>query len=168
MEQWQYQPPLGINAPSGAGTGGAAPFARDELDMRRMAQRGANRTPGAMYPDGYLGTIRSRRDDRLLDSLKARQNQRAYQRGVHKGERIDPHDYYWPDRLGPDSGVRRQIATASLDEHGSTATLRHAPSGEHPIMLTNDGKPAPRGSQSLLLLDRDRAEALKRLGPTWS
>src|SRR5262252_4503177 len=85
------------------------PFFRDALDARRSAY---NRTPEAMYPDGYLGTINTRRGDRLLDSLKNRANQRSYQRGVHKGERIDPADYMWPGKIQPTDGVERQMQTA--------------------------------------------------------
>ena len=75
--------------------GGGVPVARSELDFLRL---GVGRAPQAEYPDGYLGTIRSRRDDRgrpsstsdnVLDSLKTRIGQRGYQRGVHRGERID-------------------------------------------------------------------------------
>lgn len=79
---------------------------RSELDSIRI---GEGRTPSSEYPDGYLGNIRSRRDDRLLDSLKARENQKPYQRGVHKGERIDPADYLWPSGLDPERGIRNQM-----------------------------------------------------------
>ena len=64
----------GYNNQGGAGT----PVARDSMDASRI---GVGRVPSAEYPDGYLGTIRSRRDDRLLDSIKNRVNQKAYQRG---------------------------------------------------------------------------------------
>jgi hypothetical protein len=53
----------GYNNQGGAGT----PVARDTMDSLRI---GVGRVPSAEYPDGYLGTIRSRRDDRLLDSIK--------------------------------------------------------------------------------------------------
>ncbi len=43
------------------GHGTALPSAISELDGQRL---GIGRTPQAEYPDGYLGTIRSRRDDR--------------------------------------------------------------------------------------------------------
>ena len=71
--------------------GGGVPIARSEIDESRM---GIGRQPSAEYPDGYLGTIRSRRDDRgrssstsdtVLDSMKNRVGQRSYQRGVHRG-----------------------------------------------------------------------------------
>ena len=76
---------------------------RSLLDEARM---GTGRVPSAEYPDGYVGTIRSRRDDKgkpnsvseaVLNSIQSRVNQRSYQRGVHKGERIDPGDYVWPE-----------------------------------------------------------------------
>ena len=46
----------GYNNQGGAGT----PVARDEMDASRI---GVGRVPSAEYPDGYLGTIRSRRDE---------------------------------------------------------------------------------------------------------
>ena len=63
--------------------GGGVPIARSELDFLRM---GVGREPSAEYPDGYLGTIRTRRDDRgrpnstsegVLDSLKIRLGQKS-------------------------------------------------------------------------------------------
>jgi hypothetical protein len=113
---WQYLPPYNFGAPGNANTvgggGGMGPYFRDALDARRSAY---NQTPEAMYPDGYLGTINTRRQDRLLDSLKTRENQRSYVRGVHKGERIDPADYFFPPQLQPDRGLRRQMAGEPVD-----------------------------------------------------
>jgi hypothetical protein len=113
---WQFLPPYNYGAPGNANTagggGGMGPYFRDALDARRSAW---NRTPEAMYPDGYLGTINSRRGDRLLDNLKTRQNQRSYVRGVHKGERIDPADYLDPPQLKPDRGLRRMAAGTPFD-----------------------------------------------------
>lgn len=113
---WQFLPPYNFGAPGNANTagggGGMGPFYRDALDAKRSA---FNRTPEAQYPDGYLGTINSRRGDRLLDSLKTRQNQRSYVRGVHKGERIDPADYYFPRQLRPERGIERQEEAVPVD-----------------------------------------------------
>ena len=98
--------------------GGGVPVARSELDFLRL---GVGRQPSAEYPDGYLGTIRTRRDDRgrpgstsenVLDSLKVRITQRGYQRGVHKGERIDAAGYYYPEELRPERGIERQMKSA--------------------------------------------------------
>ena len=88
---WLTNRPFGVEDPGTPVHYGPEAWSRDPLDAKRMAQF----TPEATYPDGYLGTIRSRRDDRLLNDLKDRQGKRPYQRGVHKGERVDPRDYYW-------------------------------------------------------------------------
>lgn len=89
-----------------AETFGPQPFAHNYLDAVRMNWR---RTPEATYPDGYLGTINTRRGDRLLDGLKSRQQQRPYTRGIHKGERIDQRDYFWPDEFNLWSGLEAQV-----------------------------------------------------------
>jgi hypothetical protein len=114
------------------------------MDFARM---GVGRAPQAEYPDGYLGTIRSRRDDKgkpyamsdtVLDSLKNRQNQRAYQRGVHKGERIDPASYMWPENLEPDRRLKPSLYKA-IDSDGSLVMMakRNVP------QLALDGKIGP-------------------------
>jgi hypothetical protein len=119
------------------------------MDFARM---GVGRAPQAEYPDGYLGTIRSRRDDKgkpyamsdtVLDSLKNRQNQRAYQRGVHKGERIDPGSYMWPENLEPDRRINLKIYK-TIENEGTLVMMgaRNAPqlaSAPAPH-LVNDGK----------------------------
>jgi hypothetical protein len=149
-QNWQY---LGANGYVGGytttGGGGTPVIPRDSLDHLRL---GIGRTPEAEYPDGYLGTIRSRRDDRgrpnsasdvVLDSLKSRQNQRGYQRGVHKGERIDASGYMWPANLKPDRRLKESLYT-QVENEGATTYLmrRNAPKmalapAPH---LVNDGK----------------------------
>jgi hypothetical protein len=117
-----------------------------------------NRTPNAEYPSGYLGTITSRRSDRVLDSLKARVNQRSYQRGVHLGERIDPGDYLWPEEYNPLDGIAREATTG----------LRAAPLAEYFAPTpTVEGKLAPRGVTSILTMDVHRASQLAQLRPTY-
>lgn len=102
---------LGAGGMYGTFTQSGSPMARSNIDGARL---GIGRAPQAEYPDGYLGTLRSRRDDKgkptdtVLDSLKSRANQRSYQRGVHKGERIDPGDYMWPAEWNPETGVKNQ------------------------------------------------------------
>jgi hypothetical protein len=121
--------------------GSGIPVARDTLDASRI---GIGRVPTAEYPDGYLGTIRSRRDDRLLDSIKSRVNQKAYQRGVHKGERIEPSMYYWPDGFDPMMSISRQMKMMVDDSSGATVyrTARFAPQTQLAPAphLVNDGK----------------------------
>ena len=110
--------------------GGGVPVARSELDFLRL---GVGRQPSAEYPDGYLGTIRTRRDDRgrpgstsenVLDSLKIRITQRGYQRGVHKGERIDGSSYYYPEGLENYRGIERQMK--AVHEGSTWVTKRNA------------------------------------------
>lgn len=171
-QNWQY---LGGNGFTGAytttGGGGTPIVGRSDMDFARM---GVGRTPAAEYPDGYLGTIRSRRDDRsngtdtVLDSLKSRQNQRAYQRGVHKGERIDPGQYYWPKGLEPER--RMVIKPQIVDNDGALNMMvpRHSPNTvmAPPPALINDGK-ANITSNEPININTVRAHALAYLTPKW-
>ena len=153
--------------------GGGVPVARSELDFLRL---GVGRAPQAEYPDGYLGTIRSRRDDRgrpsstsdnVLDSLKTRIGQRGYQRGVHRGERIDASDYYYPAGLDNQRGIQRQMRAAR--QGNVLLSKRNAPVfnlAPRPH-LPNDGKANMR-STSPGEIDQRRAAQLKRLKPAWA
>lgn len=152
----RYEAPFAQEGPGAVSyEGGPEPFFRDSLDASRAMYRN---TPEAQYPDGYLGTIRSRRDDRLLDSLKNRQNQRSYQRGVHKGERVDQADYYWPADMQPYSGLERQATTG----------LRFAPQGMvESVMGPNPRTPAPRGAEGIIEMNDRRGSQLAHLSPSW-
>jgi hypothetical protein len=152
--------------------GGGVPIARSDLDFLRM---GVGRQPQAEYPDGYLGTIRSRRDDRgrpssvsdkVLDGLKVRIGQRSYQRGVHRGERIDASDYYYPEGLENFSGISRQMKAAK--DGNVYRSTRHVPNfsiapAPH---LPNDGKANMR-STSPMEMNKPRTDKMSRLRPAW-
>lgn len=153
-QNWQS-----IGASGFAGThvvsgGGGQPVSHGELDRLRIGQ---GRTPQAEYPDGYLGTIPTRRGDRLLASLKSRVNQRSYQRGVHRGERIDVGDYAWPEDFGPESGLMAQAAG-----------VRQAPVFDLalPPHLVNDGKSDMRATGPAEINQR-RVEQMSRMRPSW-
>lgn len=154
----------GYNNQGGAGT----PVARSEMDALRI---GTGRVPAAEYPDGYLGTIRSRRDDRLLDSIKNRVNQKAYQRGVHKGERIDASSYFWSPEFGAQSGLQRQAKARPQNVNGGVQYM--VPRSAPEIRLTpaphlvNDGK-ANTFANEPGTLDVRRANQLAYLKPVWS
>lgn len=158
-QNWAETP---FGSPYGTG-GDLSPWWRDALDFQRSMWR---KTPEAEYPDGYLGTFRSRRDDRLLDSLKNRVNQRSYQRGVHKGERIDRADYFWPGAWQPDRGLAHEaVGLRQAPVEAATIPERTAPAGANVY---------PRGAQSLATLthtprtlDPVRVQQLRRLSPTW-
>ena len=152
--------------------GGGVPVARSELDFLRM---GVGREPSAEYPDGYLGTIRGRRDDRgkangaserALEAVKGRITQRSYQRGVHRGERIDPSDYYYPDELRPERGIIRQMS--SVRSGNVMYSLRSTPQAEMVPAphLPNDGK-ANTVSSSPGEVNKVRVNQLSRLKPGW-
>ena len=154
--------------------GGGVPVARSEMDFLRM---GVGREPSAEYPDGYLGTIRSRRDDRgrpsstsdkVLDSLKQRTGQRSYQRGVHRGERIDPSDYYYPKGFEPDRGIKRQmrgVVTGNVISTKRNADLVDLVPAPH---LPNDGKAGPTvRSDSPGTINKRRADQWARMRPVW-
>ena len=154
----------GYNNQGGAGT----PIARDAMDSSRM---GVGRIPSAEYPDGYLGTMRSRRDDRLLDSVKNRVNQKAYQRGVHKGERIEPSMYYWPEQIHPMTGIERQMKAKLVNINGAMVyrSERSAPQTQLTPAphLVNDGKANTVADQPGEINARRQA-MLAYLRPAWS
>lgn len=148
--------------------GQGIPVARGELDAIRI---GTGRVPSAEYPDGYLGTIRSRRDDRILDSIKSRIGQKSYQRGVHKGERIEPSAYHWSPEFNDMSGISRQMKAKQVLVNGvfiwqipKSAPLAHLVPAPH---LVNDGK-ANTVSDAPATIDRDRADRMAYLKPVWS
>src|SRR3954468_1495564 len=130
MSVWSYNAP--IDSPGSILSGSGAVKWRDSLDATRAGQ--ANRIPSAEYADGYLGNIKSRHEDRLLNKLKGRATDRSYQRGVHKGERIDPGDYYWPTNFNPTTRLRQQAQSPA----------RWAPTGTPLEHLTFGGKPGPQ------------------------
>lgn len=137
--------------------GSAVVPTRDTLDALRM---GGGRLPEAEYPDGYLGTIRSRREDRLLDAVKTKIGDRSYQRGVHKGLRIDPQDYFWPAEFDDQSGLRAQAAG-----------VRQAPLQTTTEQIIYGTARVPRGAESLIGPMpgelSERAPELRRLLPSW-
>jgi hypothetical protein len=165
-QNWQSLGAGGLNGYNNQG-GFGGPVARGELDAIRI---GTGRVPAAEYPDGYLGTIRSRRDDRILDSVKSRLNQKAYQRGVHKGERIEPSQYFWPAEFNDNMGLQRQAKAKQVNvngvwvyqipRNGPQTYLTPAPH------LVNDGKSNMR-SDAPGTINQIRANALNYLKPVW-
>jgi hypothetical protein len=147
--------------------GQGVPVARGDLDAIRI---GTGRVPSAEYPDGYLGTIRSRRDDRLLDSIKNRVNQKSYQRGVHKGERIEPNAYYWSPEFNAMMGIRRQEKAKLINDDGVRVYMTPKAGLNIALVpaphLVNDGK-ANTVANSPTTINVQRANALSYLKPVW-
>jgi hypothetical protein len=168
---------LGANGMYGTNTnsgGGGTPVARSELDFLRI---GVGRVPSAEYPDGYLGTIRSRRDDRgrpsstsdtVLNQLKIRVGQRGYQRGVHRGERVDPSDYYYPSELSPSRGIARQMKSKNDGNGWVSARYVENQSLVPAPHLPNDGKAGPSvRSDSPYEKNERRVAQLSNMRPSW-
>jgi hypothetical protein len=89
-------------------------------------------------------------------------NARQYSRGVHKGERVNSGDYFWPDEFNNMTGIE-------LEAQGK----KFAPPGAEPVRLTNDGKVGPRGLPSqqpnieVGQISPEQRSRLKSLAPRW-
>lgn len=148
---------------------GPSPAFRNSKD-RLLTRWG--QSPDTQHPDGYLGTqgSNSRRSDKLLDSVH-RQNHRSYSRGVHKGERINPGDYVWPEEFNLETGVLTQ--SMAIQAGNVMATPKQSVPGAEPVRLTNDGKAGPRGvprgidRAEMEPIDPQRRSLLKDLVPRW-
>src|SRR5712692_6321676 len=108
---WRNQGPwLSTNQGGPEGGGGGTPAdsgavrGHDRLDDIRM---NPNKGLDQPYPDGYLGTVENRNKDKLAQGVSGRLTDRHYQRGVHKGTKMDPGQYYWPADAQFDRGMTR-------------------------------------------------------------
>jgi hypothetical protein len=138
---------------------GPSPIFRSSKDALLSGYRTAVDT---QYPDGYLGTMSAnRRQDKVLGTL-SRMNARQYSRGVHKGERINTGDYFWPEEFGKYTAIEMQAKG-----------LKFAPVGAEPVRLTNDGKVGPRGIPSMqgeqqpVQMSPQQLSRLRELAPRW-
>lgn len=141
----------GTQTSVGGGGNGVTTSSRDQLDYLRMGSPG--RTPEAQYPDGYLNSANGRQQDKLLAKVKS-MNARSYQRGVHKGERIDPGDYVWAPDWNPETGIDAQLQGRQTQ-------------------LMNDGMTDPTLNYSGMMppvegLDPHKRQQMARFLPTWS
>lgn len=130
--------------------------ARNPLDAKRMA---AGFAPGASYPDGYLGVITDRQEDKMLAVLQQRMTPNSYQRGVHKGGIVGAQDYFWNKNMDPGMGIARQAVADPEDVEGGVVlyTQRFAPTGDPVERLAHDGKTA-------MMTDRQKEAALRSDG----
>jgi len=118
-------------------TAGVVQF-RSNIDAERSA---AGQLPYAEYPDGYLGTIVDRHEDKLLAKVQEKLSDRSYQRGIHVGYKISNEDYFWNKNIvDPQSRLR---AEARAKKTGYTMSVeRHAPTGSPIERLAHLGKTA--------------------------
>lgn len=150
---WQYLPPYGTGQDVAGPYSGPEPYFRDQADRIRSAWR---TTPEAQYPDGYLGTLVTRRRDRVEGEIKDRGAERSYTRGVHKGERIDPTDYLWSEEVHPMAGIERQATTG----------LRWAPVGGGKQVLAHQGKIASAVA-GIREVNHEYTSKVEHLRPPW-
>jgi hypothetical protein len=144
-------------------TGGPQPHFHNVLDEQRSMWRS---TPESVYPDGYLGTLESRRSDRLLQNLIDRQRNRPYTRGVHKGERIDGSDYFWPVEFGPMTGLMMEAAGVRYSPPGLGMEISGDPRFD---MKTIGPRGVPRGRTAVWNpIDPASRAGLARQAPPWS
>ena len=149
--------------PPGAATSaslGPAPNFRSAKDSLPSGYRPGVET---QYPDGYLGPMEgNRRADKVLGHIE-RMNLRQYSRGVHKGERVNPSDYLWPEEFNKFTGLK-------YEQMG----MKFAPAGSEAPRLTNDGKisgstamkRAQPGSEKIPT-NPERQSRLRHLMPLW-
>lgn len=172
MSDWQYLNVNGVpqsGSPAVGAGGGTLSGYRSMLDARRSAQ-GPGRTPQAEYPDGYLGNVPNRREDRLLKHVQSRLTNRSYQRGVHKGERVDPKDYYWDPVVHPQAGLEAQAAGLKWSQSGSTPEQRisSARSTEELVSPGDLSKTAAQvGLKAPAEINPVRSARMARLLPRW-
>jgi hypothetical protein len=171
MSDWQMLSPMGAPQPGapvhGGGGGRTLSGYRDILDARRSAA--APRTPNAEYPDGYLGNVNSRREDRLLNAVQNRLTARNYQRGVHKGEKIDNSDYFWSPEFHPMSGLEAQARGQKWGPVGSTAAEQINHMGKnHMIPPEQMSRVAQQYNvKEITPVDPVRQDKMSRLLPAW-
>ena len=168
-------PPMGMGQPGSPvqqGGGGRTDLVgyRSILDARR-SMGDAPFTPSAAYPDGYLGTITTRSEDKLLKNVKNRLTQRSYQRGVHKGERIDAHDYAWRDGIDPQAGLENEATGLRWAPKGNLVE-RLAHGGNSDVLSPQEmAKIAPQYGLAYKpnkdVINPDRSERMSRYLPSW-
>lgn len=168
---WQYLSPMGAPQPGapvhGGGGGGTLAGYRDLIDARRSAA--TPRTPDAEYPDGYLGNVNSRREDRLLQAVQSRLTSRNYQRGVHKGEKIEDSDYFWPSEFNNMSGLQAQARGQKWTAVGSSVAeqINHMGKG-HMLSPEELGRAAEQYNvHEVKPMDPVRKSKIQSQLPTW-
>ena len=137
------------NTTVGGGGGGLNISASGAVQMRSpldVARAAGGNLSQAEYPDGYLGTIIDRRSDKLIQHVKNQMTAQSYQRGVHKGSRVDPENYSWPTEFNPNSGLERQAFSQRVGN--VVETPKFAPSGNPVERLAHMGKTAGMASPS--------------------
>jgi len=179
-----YVPSQPYNGQPGQATyGGGGSYRADAVQYRSSLD--ASRAGKAQYPDGYLGSLsQDRRQDKLMDAVQDQLNKKSYQRGVHKGEKIDKSDYFWDRASGitPMSGLEREARTARRT--GDTISVqRFSPRGNPVERLAHLGKTAglsppeqmniykqygvSAAKNPVVISDPDAKARMQKMRPSW-
>ena len=171
----------GSNYGYGGTPGSGSPW-RSPLDAKRS---GAGPSQND-YPDGYLGSIIDRRQDKLMGNVSSRLTDRNYQRGVHVGEKVDKSEYFWPTSgtVRPEAGIENQMRSTINANNGNTFDApRQTQAGTPAEKLVNMGKdsvvdPGERDelyrqygvnpNMKDVIIDPVRAEKMRRMLPGMS
>jgi hypothetical protein len=96
------------------------------------------------YPDGYLGSIVGRRQDRVLQKVQERLTDRSYQRGVHVGSKMGTDAYFWGADFNPDTRLEAEAEAQRVNVMGATKYRvdRPRPTGTPIEHLAHMGKTA--------------------------
>ena len=168
--QWQSRSYPAGDAPfRAAEVTGPQPLFHDHLDALRSMWR---RTPESEYPDGYIGTVESKRRERLKSSSLHRQN-KPYTRGVHVGETRDPSSYFWPKEFGPYSAIEYEAQGMKYVHPGAFIDLGimspPEPNPTQPYFRTKKaGVPVRDGTAAWKPTNPDHGAQLQALRPPWS
>src|SRR5262249_9386294 len=138
----------------------------------------------SQYPDGYLGTIIDRHQDKLLSKIQQRLTDRSYQRGVHVGSKVGQQQYEWDASVNPEAGLMRQAQTAIPTLNGTIETARFCPPLDPVERLAHRGKPAGMsaaqmnqvarqfgvdpGKNPVVNPDPDRRARMQKMLPPWT
>lgn len=163
-------------------TSGAVQY-RTPLDAQRAAK---GSVPHAEYPDGYLGTIVDRQEDKLLEAVQEKLTERSYQRGVHKGEKIARTDYLWnTDVVDPNGRINVESRARRTTVEGTALYRieRNTPTGNPVERLAHLGKTAglsppeqmdiykrfgvSMAKNPVVLQDPGRKERMQKMLPPW-
>lgn len=184
MSQWwvSRDNPTGLpSAPQVGGGGTPQAVWHSSLDQARS---GASPHPND-YPDGYLGTIVGRRQDKMMQAVQERLTERSYQRGVHVGSKIGTEAYFWPDDYNPQSRLETEAGARRFTTEGATKyrVERPRPSGAPVEHLAHMGKTSgmmspeqesaarqygvPKAYTDDLEVDPERSKRMKHLLPSY-
>jgi hypothetical protein len=111
-----------------------------------------------------------------MDGLKARTTNRPYTRGIHKGERIDTRDYFWPEEFNLWTGIAYEAMGVKFSPPGLALNGGMLENERYPTDRKVGPRSVPQGARYAKTgggitpntPDPDRAATLRAQAPGWS